>query len=139
MPWVVLRSLIVWLIFILIESLNGTVRILWLVPALGNGLAHQVSFAIGSLLILILSTAFVPWLRASWAQSVSIGLLWAGLTLAFEVGLGRWVFDYSWGQIWADYDLARGGLMPLGLGLMALSPMLGRIIRSWVPHRWQPS
>jgi hypothetical protein len=123
--------------FILVESLNGTARILWLVPALGNGLAHQVSFAIGSLLILTLATAFVPWLRASWVQSVGIGLLWASLTLAFEVGLGRWGFGYTWGQIWADYDLAHGALMPLGLGLMALSPVIGRIIRAWVPHRRQ--
>ena len=133
----VLRSLVIWLILIFLESLNGTARILWLIPALGNGLAHQVSFAIGCLLILALATAFVPWLRASWVQSVGIGLLWAGLTLAFEVALGRWGFGYGWGQIWADYDLTRGGLMPLGLGLMALSPVIGRIIRAWVPHRRQ--
>jgi hypothetical protein len=134
---VVLRSLVIWLIFILVESLNGTARILWLIPALGNGLAHQVSFVIGLLLILTLATVFVPWLRASWVQSIGIGLLWAGLTLAFEVGLGRWGFGYDWGQIWADYDLTHGALMPLGLGLMALSPMIGRMIRGWVPHRRQ--
>ncbi|HEY9816544.1 MAG TPA: hypothetical protein V6D20_12215 [Candidatus Obscuribacterales bacterium] len=134
-----LRSFVIWLVFILAESLNGIARSLWLVPSLGNSLAHRVSFAIGSLLILIIATVFVPWLRASRVQSLGIGLLWAGLTLAFEVGLGRWVLDYSWTQIWADYDVFQGALMPLGLGLMVLSPIIGGIIRSRFPYRRHPA
>ncbi|MBE9112546.1 hypothetical protein IQ273_24435 [Nodosilinea sp. LEGE 07298] len=68
----VLKSLVIWLMFILVESLNGTARILWLVPALGNGLAHQVSFAIGSVLILTMATVLGPWLQASWVQRLPI-------------------------------------------------------------------
>jgi hypothetical protein len=136
---VVIKSIVVWLVFILAESLNGTARILWLVPALGDEVAHRVSFAIGSIIILSIATVFVPWLRASPRQGLGIGLLWASLTLAFEVGLGRWVLAYSWAQIWADYDLTHGALMPFGLVLMALSPWMGRSIRAWLSNQKQPA
>jgi len=42
----------------------------------------------------------------------------------FEIGLGRFVFAYSWEQIAADYNLLQGGLMPIGLVLLVLSPFI---------------
>jgi hypothetical protein len=51
----ILKSIIVWLVFILAESLNGTVRSLWLVPFLGDRLAEQISFVIGSVLLLAIA------------------------------------------------------------------------------------
>jgi hypothetical protein len=47
-----LRGVIVWLVFIFSESLNGTVRNLWLVPSLGDFWAHQISFFTGSIIVL---------------------------------------------------------------------------------------
>jgi hypothetical protein len=55
----------IWLVFILAESLNGTARIFWLVPFLGDRLAHQISFIIGSVLILAIATLFARWLHVS--------------------------------------------------------------------------
>jgi len=46
------------------------------------------------------------------------------LTLVLEIGLGRLVFGFPWERILSDYDLPRGGLMPLGLLVMALAPLL---------------
>ena len=40
------KSTIVWLMFIVTESLNGTVRVFYLIPTFGDPLAHQISFAI---------------------------------------------------------------------------------------------
>jgi hypothetical protein len=81
-----LRSIAIWLIFIIIESLNGTIRTLWLVPVVGDLWAHQISFVTGSLLILTISTIFVRWLNAtSLAQLISVGILWMLLTVVFEV------------------------------------------------------
>jgi hypothetical protein len=48
----ILKSIVVWLVFIFAESLNGTVRILWLVPFLGDRPAEQISFVIGSVLLI---------------------------------------------------------------------------------------
>ncbi|MFN5390016.1 MAG: hypothetical protein ACK5CM_12670 [Pseudanabaena sp.] len=133
---VILKSVLVWLVFILAESLNGAARIFWLIPLLGDRLAHQVSFAIGSLLILTIATLFIRWLKAekSW-QLLSIGLAWLLLTVLFEISLGRFVFAYSWEQIAADYNLLQGGLMPIGLVLLVLSPFIATKIRGILSDR----
>ena len=43
------------------------------------------------------------------------------LTLAFEVLIGR-ALGVAWDRMLEDYDLVHGGLMPLGLLAMALTP-----------------
>lgn len=125
---IVLRSIVIWLLFIVAESLNGTARIFWLEPTLGNVQAHQLAFVIGSILVVTIATLSAPWLSASRLQRLGIGILWAGLTFAFEIGLGRLIFGYSWAQILSDYNLSQGGLMAIGLGLMMLSPLIGNQI-----------
>jgi hypothetical protein len=129
-----LRSIAVWLIFIAIESLNGTIRTLWLVPLLGDLRAHQLSFIIGSLLILTITTIFIRWIEAtSLAQLMSVGVLWMLLTVTFEVGLGHWAFGYSWAQIAADYNLFQGRLMGIGLVLLLFAPLIATKIRDvWI-------
>jgi hypothetical protein len=125
-----LRSIAVWPIFIAIESINGTIRTLWLVPLVGELRAHQILFATGSLLILTIATLFVPWLKISnVSQSIGVGVLWMLLTVVFEVGLGRLAFGYSWSQIAADYDLRQGRLMSFGLLLMLFAPLIATKIR----------
>jgi hypothetical protein len=120
-----IRSLLVWLMFILAESLNGTVRNLWLIPALGDRLAHQISFVTGSVLIITIATLFIRWLKAQRiSQLLGIGLLWLVLTLGFDIGLGRLILGYSWDRIAADYNLAQGGLMPIGLVLVVFAPLI---------------
>jgi hypothetical protein len=114
-----IRSIAIWLIFIIIESLNGTIRNLWLLPWVGDLRAHQISFVTGSLLILTVSTIFVRWLNiSSFSQSIRIGALWMLLTVVFEVGLGRLIFGYSWARIAVDYNLLQGRLMSIGLLLL---------------------
>ncbi|MFN5751288.1 MAG: hypothetical protein ACK47G_02180 [Pseudanabaena sp.] len=133
---VILTSILVWLVFIFAESLNGTARIFWLIPLLGDSLAHQISFAIGSLLIVTIATLFIGWLEASkFIQLLSIGLAWLLLTVLFEIALGRFVLAYSWEQIAADYNLLQGGLMPIGLVLLVLSPFIATKIRGILSDR----
>jgi hypothetical protein len=129
-----LRSIAIWLIFIIIESLNGTIRTLWLVPLLGDLRAHQLSFITGSLLIVTIATIFIRWLNAtSLARLMSVGVLWMLLTVTFEVALGRWAFGYSWAQIAADYNLCQGRLMAIGLVLLLLAPLIATQIRDvWI-------
>jgi hypothetical protein len=135
---IVLKSVVIWLIFMMAESLNGTVRTLWLVPSVGNLWAHQISFLTGSFLVLAIATLFIRWLHASHlSQLLGIGILWAGLTLAFEIGLGRFVLGYSWAQIAADYQLLHGGLMLIGLVWVALSPLMAAKIWGILPERDQ--
>jgi hypothetical protein len=63
---------------------------------------------------------------------VSIGVMSVVLTLAFEIGLGRLVGS-SWNRIASDYNLLQGGLMPIGLGVMAMSPWIALRFRRLPP------
>jgi hypothetical protein len=125
-----LRSIIVWLAMMAAETLHGTARILWLAPYVGDLYARQLSFFTGTILILAIATLFVPWLRASrFSQLLGIGVLWAILTLAFEIGLGRLILGYSWERVLADYNLSQGGLMSIGLVTLTCSPLIAARIR----------
>lgn len=127
---IILKGIIVWLVFIVAESLNGTVRILWLVPSLGDILAHQISLITGSILVLTIATLFIRWLQVSRiSQLLGIGVLWLLLTVVFEIALGRFILAYSWEQIAADYNLFQGGLMPIDLVFLTLSPLIAGKIR----------
>jgi hypothetical protein len=134
---VIFRSVAIWLLFIVAESLNGVVRILWLEPNLGNVPAHQISFAFASILVLAIAMLSAPWLQVSRLQRLGIGILWSSLTFAFEIGLGRLVFGYSWETILSDYQLSQGGLMAIGLTLMMLSPVIGQQIWVWLTRKQQ--
>lgn len=125
-----LRGLIIWLIFIVAESVNGTVRILWLVPLLGDARGHQISFVTGSILIVAIATALIRWLHTSRVSHlIAVGLQWLILTVVFEIILGRFVLGYSWEQIAADYNVLQGGFMPFGLVLLTLSPLIATKLR----------
>lgn len=129
-----LRGLAVWFVIIVAESLHGTARELWLKPLLGDWRARQFAFFSGMLLILLIATAFVRWLRTkSNRQLLKVGLLWATLTLAFEFALGVLVLGYSWSRMWEDYNLARGGLMGLGLLWLLVAPLLATRLRNAFP------
>jgi hypothetical protein len=60
--------------------------------------------------------------------------LWAAITLACELAIGRLVFGYSWARIATEYDPARGGVMTFGLLFFTAS----RLIVSGV-HRRRPA
>jgi hypothetical protein len=127
---VYLKALAIWLIFIAAESVNGYIRETLLVPALGELRAHQLSFMIGSTLILVIVTLLIPWLQVSHiCQLFNVGGLWVGLTVGFEIALGRLIFGYSWQRILADYNLFQGRLMLLGLILLIFAPWIATRLR----------
>ena len=128
-----LKSIVVWLVFILSESLNGAIRIAWFVPSLGDVRAEQLSFVTGSMLLVTIASLFIRWLQASRiSQLLRIGLLWTVLTLSFEITLGHWFLGYSWPQIAAKFNLMQGELMSLEIVLLMLTPFLATKIRDTV-------
>jgi hypothetical protein len=128
-PW--FRALLAWLVIIVAESVHGTLRTLYLAPAIGDFPARRVGVFIGTALVFVIALAFTRWIGArSRGQLLEIGALWVALTVAFEVGLGRAVLHFDWARILADYDLSRGGLMGFGLLAMFLIPLLAARIRS---------
>jgi hypothetical protein len=125
-----LRALAVWLVLMVAESVHGTLRTLLLAPLIGDFEARQISVFTGSLLILAVAYLFVRWIRANTTgRLIIVGLVWLILTVLFEVALGRFVMGYSWGRLASDYDLTRGGLMPFGLLILTLSPLVAAKMR----------
>jgi hypothetical protein len=124
-----IRALAVWFVLLFVESAHGVFRRLVLEPRLGDFMARQISVVTGSVLILAVTYVCVGWIRAqSTRQLTLVGVMWVVLTLGFEIGVGRAVLNYSWERILSDFNLPRGGLLGIGLVVMALAP---RITAGW--------
>jgi hypothetical protein len=125
----IVRSLLVWLVIIGVETLHGIARRLWLEPRVGDLRARQIAVFTGSALILTVAVLFVRWMgTATRSGLLAIGLSWLLLTLAFEISLGR-LLGASWERILSDYDPRRGGLLLIGMAVLALAPLLAARIR----------
>ena len=125
-----LRSLIIWLIIIAAEVIHGILRGLFLAPVVGDFMARQIAVFTG--IIIIFTTAFlsVRWIRANRPpELIMVGFIWLGLTLTFEILFGHFVVNYSWDRIFEDYNIAKGGLLPIGLLAMTLSPLAAWKVR----------
>lgn len=134
MTW--LRAFAVWLVIIGVESVHGALRMKFLVPIVGDFRAGQICVFTGALLIFGIAWLFIRWIRAETARSlVTVGIGWVVLTVLFEAGLGRLALDYSWGRIFSEYDLSRGGLMSLGVVFLALAPLLAARLRGVYPGK----
>jgi hypothetical protein len=118
---VILRALLVWLLIVAAESVQGGLRRMLFDPDV-EFVVRQVSVLTGALVIFAITWACIRWLRIrSAVGALGVGMLWVALTLAFEIVVGR-ALGLSWARIASDYDLLHGGLMPLGLLAMALTP-----------------
>ena len=126
-----LRSLLVWLVIIGVETIHGILRGLFLVPLIGDFPARRVSVFTGSGLIFLVTYVFIRWIAATTkVQLVFVGLMWVVLTILFEFGLGRFVLDLPWERLTEDYDVTRGGLLGFGLLFMAATPTLVTMLRN---------
>lgn len=113
-----------------VETMNGFVREIFVAPALGALPARQVGVLVGSLAVLLIAWTCSRRLEARTTRSqLIVGGYWAGLTAAFEVSLGR-AMQMSWSRILADYNPAEGGWMLLGLTVMFFAPMFAARVRS---------
>ncbi|HOY40279.1 MAG TPA: hypothetical protein PLX60_00370 [Chitinophagales bacterium] len=125
-----LRALLVWFIIIAVETCHGIARALFIVPLTGDFRARQIGVFIGALLVFFTTILFIRFINTTKKSTLlSIGFGWVFLTLLFEIILGR-LLGYSWNRLLADYNLLKGGLMPIGLLLMVCSPLLAAKCRN---------
>ncbi len=129
-----IRIVAVWLLLIGAEVVHGVARAILLVPRVGDLRARQIGVFSGSALILAIASLAAPWLRARTAPAQMLaGSVWLVLTLWFEIAFGRLVVKASWERIGSDYNLARGGLLPLGLAVLTLAPWIGARLARGTP------
>lgn len=101
-------------------------------PWVGEFRSNQIGVLTGSAIILVIAYFTIQWIGATNRSTLLVvGAIWLVLTLAFEVLFGRLVMGASWERIASDYDLLQGGLMPMGLLLLFLSPLIARKLRKF--------
>jgi hypothetical protein len=123
-PFPLVRAVGIWLTLVVVESIHGVMRRLFLEPQLGDLQARQVSVFTGAVLITLVFCFTLKWLgsQPAW-RWWAFGLLWLALTLAFEIGLG-WAIGMSWDRIAADFDPRHGGLLSFGMLVILVAPRL---------------
>lgn len=130
------RVLLGWLALMAAESLHGTLRELLLAPRIGSLPARQLAVFSGMVLIYAITWSLVRWMGLRRRRDCLLaGLSWVVATVAFEVTLGRAVLGLGWSRILEDYDPTRGGLMLLGLAIMAFAPLLAACWRGTLRTR----
>jgi hypothetical protein len=126
----VLKGVAVWVCIIIVEVLHGIARTMFLTPVVGDFRARQIAVFTGSFLIVLVATSFISWLRPANAREAAyVGIVWLVLTLTFEITFGRYVVHASWSRIASDYNLLRGGLLPIGLLVLTAAPLIAAKIR----------
>jgi hypothetical protein len=118
------RALLAWLLIVLAETAHGTLRQLFLAPAIGDLPARQVGVFVGSAIIFAIAWLTIRWIGARRAGELfAIGAVWVALIVAFEISLGL-ALGYSRERMLSDYDLANGGWMGFGLLFLLCAPWL---------------
>ena len=126
-----LRSLLAWLVILALAIANGVLREELLIPALGKPGALVLSGVLLSVLIVLVAYGLVRFVRDLTAsQCLRIGVLWLGLTLAFEFSFGRYVQHKSWAELLDAYAFKDGNIWPVVLVVTLLAPYLALRLRT---------
>ena len=124
------RAVSVWLVIIVAEILHGILRAMSLVPFFGEFRSNQIGVFTGSAIILVVACVTIRWIGAIRRyELLLVGIIWLTLTVAFEWLFGWLVMGQSFERMAADYNLLKGGLMPVGLIFLALSPLIAAKLR----------
>lgn len=130
-PRRLLSAVVVWVGMVIVAILNAILREAFVTPAVGAYPAHVVGtatllVALGVLVFLYLGR--VP--EHTPSERRAIGVLWAGLTVAFEFGFGRYVAGDSWGSLLGQYDVTAGRVWVfVPLFLLVAPALVGRYLR----------
>lgn len=123
------KILLMWLLFIPVPIINGTLREFWykkFLSELGTNITGT----------LVLSLTFLLYVYLFFRNDISdfstkqlivMGAIWLVMTLIFEFGMGL-LAGRSWNYMLADYNLMKGKLWPLFLVILFLSPFIIRLI-----------
>jgi hypothetical protein len=127
------RVLGVWLVFIMVESILGTLRVLFLEPRIGAESAQWIGLISGSAALLIVTYLLIVWMRVEGRAALfGVGALWLVLTFSFEMVVGL-LRGRSWQSLWADYDITRGGFMSIAMLLLFFAPLIAAGFRNRKP------
>jgi len=113
-----------WLLLGVIAIANGTFRVVFLLPSLGDLAAHQLSTAIGVSLFLAAMYLFFQKTRLEYSsrELLIMGICWTAMTIIFEFGFGHYIMGNPWEKLLADYNLLAGRVWVLVLLAVLAGP-----------------
>ena len=125
------RALATLLFIIVAESVNGTLRQLFVAPVVGDLRARQLGLLVAMGVIFAIACMCIRWIGArSRDEQFKVGLVWVVLMLAFEFSLGT-ALGYDIERMTADYNPGKGGFMLLGMTFLFVAPVLAAVTRQF--------
>ena len=125
MNGLVAKAIAIWVLIAAGEILNGNVRVRFLQSRYGKNRAKQISFFTAIIIIYTICWFSLSWINPSNLQDCFlIGLIWMLLMLCVDIYFGRYVFRFKWIKILEDFDIRKGKLLGLGMGLLFLCPTI---------------
>lgn len=120
-----LKIFLMWVAFIPVPIINGTLRESWYKAKVGELGANVIGFLVLSVFFLIYTYLFFKNELGSFSTSrlFLMGGIWLGLTLVFEFAIGL-MGGRSWRYMLADYNLFKGRLWPLVLVIIFFAPFI---------------
>jgi hypothetical protein len=126
----VLRSLLIWLVILLLAIINGAFRQAVLIPRMNERAAHVASTLLLSVLVVAATWMVLPWVGPmTTGEAWTVGMLWLLLTVAFEFLAGHYLFGTPWQTLLLDYNITQGHIWPLALMVTLVSPVLVYLLR----------
>ena len=117
------RYIMAWFPMLALAIANGALRQLTFGKHMSELRAHQLSTAIGSVIMgLFIWLVVRIWPPSSSRRAFFIGVVWVSLTIVFEFAMGRIIMHRPWQQLFQDYNLAAGRVWLLFLIWLALAP-----------------
>jgi hypothetical protein len=117
------KYLAAWFVMLLVSIANGAIRDFTYGKHMDELTAHQLSTLSGVLLLGIIIWRFIRLYRPSSSQqAVLIGLLWLGLTVAFEFLFFHYVGGRSWSELLSNYNIFKGRVWVVVLAWIAIAP-----------------
>ena len=130
-----IKSLITWLLILGLAVLNGALRETVLIPFLGKTGGLVLSGILLSLLVALVSYAFVRLSHGvTILQGLRVGASWLCLTLIFECSFGRYVQHKSWSELLDAYTFKDGNIWPVVLLVTLLAPSAAVLLQEKLRH-----
>ena len=122
------RGLLIWLVIMLVETLHGVLRSVFVEPRIGTVAAERVGWPVAAVLVLAIAALMIRWtgVRGT-APLLLLGAAWAALTVGFEllVGVLRGL-DHQ--ALLSALD-PHSGTVAWSAALMLLTPLLADRLR----------
>jgi len=124
------KTLAVWLVLLVVAFTHGVLRVIFLLPRVGDLPSRQIGVFTASVLLFVAVYLFAPWFGHLETRTLlSIGFVWVILTVLFEIAIGLFLFHFPLERIFEDFNLAKGGLFPLALLFLFFDPLLAARLR----------